>query len=341
MRRRAVVAALAAGVLAGVAAACAGGGDGLDRVVASAADPGAPRARFEALRSLDARVGQVFHRLITANVDLCPDKGHAAGWTLHAANQYSGDLKAGLADQPDLVGDLPGILAIAPASGAASAGLAPGDVILTVDGTALDRGRLDGPARYEGVARNLAILDAALASGDPVELTIRRGGVDRTVNLVPDRACAYSVQLDPSDELNARADGGRVFISTALAGFARGDDDLALILGHELAHNVLEHRERFDREAPGRRVLGNLAVAPGSLEAAERDADRWGLYLMARAGFSVDGAPSFWRAFGQANWRVRWAQWGHPSAEARARQLEGVVAEIGTARERGEILDPR
>ena len=341
MRRRAALAAVLAGALAGVAAACAGGGDGLGRVVAASMGVDGPVARFEALRTLDGRVGAVFHRLITANLELCPHRGFSAGWTLHAANQYSGDLKAGLAGQTDLVGDLPGVLALAPGGPAEAAGLLPDDVITAVNGAPLAIGRLGGPARYEGVAANLAVLDAALAEGRPAALTVKRGGEDRTITLTPVAACAYSVQLDPSEELNARADGRRVFISTALAGFAGSDADLALILGHELAHNVLRHRERFDREAPGRRVLGNLAVAPASLAAGERDADRWGLYLMARAGYPVEGAPAFWRAFGQANWRVRWAQWGHPSAETRARQLEGVVAEIALQAQKGEPLDPR
>jgi predicted Zn-dependent protease len=162
-----------------------------------------------------------------------------------------------------------------------------------------------------------------------------------SVRMDADSACAYSVQLDVSDELNARADGTRVFISTALTTFAEADDELALILAHELAHNILEHRVRFDREAPARRVFGNFAVAPSSLAAAERDADRWGLYLMARAGFDEGVAAPFWRRFGAANWRVRWAQWGHPSAETRARQLEAVEAEIVAARSSGRPIDPR
>ena len=318
---------------------CAGN-DGLSVATEQAVAEDGPAARAAALARLDARVGTVFFRLVTANLDLCPDKGRSAGWTLHAANQYSPQLRDVLTVDGDMRGDLPTVIAVAPDGPAAMAGLVPGDVILKVGNQTMAVGTEGRPARYEGVAVNLASLDSALRSEGPMRLTVRRDGQDRDVSLSPVPACAYSVHLEPSSALNARADGRAVHISTALAAFARSDDDLALILGHELAHNVLEHREKFDREAPARSVFGNLAVAPASLEAGERDADRTGLFLMARAGFAVEGAPAFWRAFGAANWRVRWAQWGHPSAERRAQLLEEVVAEIQALRAAGRPIRP-
>lgn len=312
-------------VLALALAACAAGGAREGEAGRASAD--GPAARLAAIGHLDGRVIGVFHRLVTANADICSDTGWTAGWILHAASQYDGALRNVLVIE-GLEGDLPAVSATAPHGAAAEAGLARGDVILSVDGISLSPGATAGPARYEGIERNLERLDAALADGDAVRLRVRRDGVARDVVVSPRPACAYDVHLDISDELNARADGSSVHISSALARYAATDDDLAIILAHELAHNVLEHREILDREAPARRVFGNLAVAPGRLAEAEREADRVGLYLMARAGFAYEGAPGFWRRFGESNWRVRWAQWGHPSAAERARQLDGVVAEI-------------
>lgn len=337
MRRSALTVCLAAAVVAG----CGGGNDGLNVPSHTSADVYGPAARFAALQAMDARVATVFHRLVTANADLCTERGRSAGWILHAANQYGAEMRPIVTATGDLRGDLPAVLAVVPGGPAARAGLTPGDAILSVNGSALSIGKIDAVESWNGVGRNLSMIDAAMAGGDPLMLEISRGGVVQTLSLTGEPACPYSVQLDVSDELNARADGTGVFISTALAGFAAGDDELALILAHELAHNILRHRERFDREAPARRVFGNLAVAPSSLAAAERDADRWGLYLMARAGFDEGVAAPFWRRFGAANWRVRWAQWGHPSAETRARQLEAVEAEIAAAEFAGRPIDPR
>jgi hypothetical protein len=305
------------------ACAASGGGDG----PAGPGAPDGPGERLAAIAELDGRVVGVFHRLITANAEVCPDTGWTLGWTLHAANQYDGPLRDVLVVE-GLEGDLPAVSATAPAGPAAKAGLVRGDVLLSVDGVPLKAGTTAGRARYEGVEANLKVLDATLVDGAPVTLEVRREGAVREVVVVPEAACAYAVHLDVSDEMNARADGSSVHISSALARFAATDDELAVILGHELAHNVLQHREILDQEAPARRVFGNLAVAPGRLERAEREADRIGLYLMARANFAYEVAPGFWRRFGEANWRVRWAQWGHPSAGERARQLDEVVAEI-------------
>ena len=310
-------------VLALTVAGCAADGGS----VAGASSSDAPADRLAAIADMDRRVVGVFHRLITANVEVCPDRGWTAGWSLHAANQYDGPLRDVLVVE-GLEGDLPAVSAVAPDGPAARAGLARGDVILRVDGEVLQVGETAGRARYEGVEANLGRIDAALEDAAPVVLKVRREGVEREVRLTPEAACDYDVHLDVSDELNARADGSSVHVSSALVRFATTDDDLAVILGHELAHNVLEHLEILDREAPARRVFGNLAVAPGRLERAERDADRTGLHLMARAGFAYEVAPTFWRRFGEANWRVRWAQWGHPSASVRAAQLDEVVAEI-------------
>lgn len=313
--------------------ACAAGGGSPGSVSSS----DAPGDRLAAIADMDRRVVGVFHRLVTANVEVCPDRGRAAGWGLHAANQYDGALRDVLVAE-GLEGDLPAVSAVAPDGPAAKAGLSRGDVILSVDGVDLQAGETAGRARYEGVEANLERIDAALADEAPVLLKVRREGTVREVRMTPVAACDYEVHLDVSDELNARADGSSVHVSSALVRFAATDDELAVVLGHELAHNVLEHREILDREAPARRVFGNLAVAPGRLERAEREADRTGLQLMARAGFAYEVAPGFWRRFGEANWRVRWAQWGHPSAAVRAAQLDEVVAEMRGTGPRGRSL---
>lgn len=327
---------LAVALIVLTAAGCAGAdrGGGGAPVVAGDAE-----TRLAAIALLDQRVTRVFHRLITDNLDLCPDKGMTAGWSLHAANQYVGPLRDILIAE-GLQGDLPAISAVAPGGGAERAGLRRGDVVLSIDGDALTAGTSGGRASYHGVEANLDRIDRRLTGAAEVALVIRRDGARRDVTLPLTPACAYDVHLDVSDELNARADGTGVFVSSALALFAADDDELAVILSHELAHNVLEHREILDREAPARRVFGNLAVAPDRLSRAERDADRVSLYLMARSGFAFQVAPTFWRRFGESNWRVRWAQWGHPSARVRAEQLQQVVDEIEEKRASGGTLTP-
>lgn len=294
--------------------------------------------RLIALTDLDQRVADVGHRLSAANAELCPAVRNSAGWFLHAASQYSPELRPFAESRFGLDQDLPGLLAVPEGSAAALAGLRRGDLLLSINGQALTRGVDRRAADYAGVEANIRRIDLALAGG-PVEIVFRRDGDDRTATLTPQRACGYEVQLDPSDELNARADGKRLFITTAMAGFTATDDELALVLGHELAHHVLGHRDWHEAEARGRQTQ-TIPAFNGAAGGAERQADRVGLYLAARAGFDTAIAPAFWRRFGDYNWRVRYPGWSHPSAEARARALEEVEAEISARRASGQPLVP-
>ncbi|MBU1384269.1 MAG: M48 family metalloprotease [Alphaproteobacteria bacterium] len=296
-------------------------------------------ARLTSLTDLDQRVARVAWRLSKANADLCPAVRPSAGWALHSARQYSLDLRPHVENRFGLVGDLPGVLAVPPGSPAAAAGFAPGDLIIDAAGAGLDPGDGDAAASWTGLERNLRVIDTALARG-PTPFTVQRGDDRIQITVTPERACGYDVQLDPSDELNARADGRRLFISTALAGFARTDDELAVILGHELAHHVLRHHPWDDAGGAARRVNDGAWKADGGRGGAEQQADRAGLYLLARAGYDPAVAAPFWRRFGESNWRVRFPQIGHASAGSRAQALEAVEREIEAKRQAGGELLP-
>ena len=203
----------------------------------------------------------------------------------------------------------------------------------------LSAGQDGRSAQFAGLASNIAILDRALSAGH-VDLTILRDGQMLAIEVSPLPACGYDVQLNPSSDLNARADGRRLFISTALAHFTETDDELALILGHELAHNVLGHRSWGEGGGEGRTVVVGECDALLCENGEEQQADRVGLFLMARAGYAPQSAGPFWRRYGLANWRVRYPQLTHASAETRARRLEAAQIEIEALRVGGEPLLP-
>lgn len=315
------------------------GGGGSVSPVATSGAGGDASERLTALTALDERVARVAFQLSSANASLCPEQRQSAGWALHAANLYSRELRPVAETRFGLEGDLPGVLAAPAGSAAAAAGLRAGDLILEAAGQDLSRGPTGRDPAYDGFAANVARVDAALARG-PVEITIRRDGTTSSAVVRPEPACGYEVQLNPSDELNARADGRRLFISTALAGFAQSDDELAVILGHELAHHVLGHREWDDVGGVGRTQNAVREDVSGGAGGKEQQADRVGLYLMARAGYDPAVAAPFWRRFGESNWRVRYPQLEHASAGTRARRLDEVRAEIETKRAAGEALLP-
>ena len=71
--------------------------------------------------------------------------------------------------------------------------------------------------------------------------------------------------------------------------FAQSDDELALIVGHELAHNTMGHI---------RKSITNYIISFGGtryIRPFESEADYVGLYYLIRAGYSPRGVEDFWQ----------------------------------------------
>lgn len=134
---------------------------------------------------------------------------------------------------------------------------------------------------------------------------------------------SWQLTLIDSPTLNAScAPGGKITFYTGLIRRLKlTDDEIAAIMGHEVAHALREHgRERVSR-AMGQELLLQLALGgrdnaaneiklakeigsllitlPNSRE-NESEADRIGLELMARAGYNPSGAVSVWRKMSAA-----------------------------------------
>jgi predicted Zn-dependent protease len=112
---------------------------------------------------------------------------------------------------------------------------------------------------------------------------------------------------------------------------------LALVLGHEFAHDVLHHKRRLDEKGFARDVLGEFGSTPASHMVAEKEADYVGLYLSARAGYDISQAPDFWRRFPAA---IGDFSFSHPGNAERAAALAATRDEILAKRERREPLVP-
>ena len=302
-----------------------------------------PSVRLDRLTGLDARVAGVAWRLALANADLCPVNRPQAGWTLQSASQYGAELRPLAEARYGLAGDLPGVLVAPDASPAAAAGLAPGDLILSVNGLALAPGEGRPEESYDGLQANLAVLDGALAQG-PITLAVRRGGVTREVAIRPVLACAYPAQVEVTGTLRSRTDGRHVFISDGMANLAANDDELAFVLAHELAHAVLEHRTQPDVVGVRGGLNWALSMRRGLSIGSERDADRLGLYLVARSGFDAARAVEFLDRYDAADGGGGGPQINaggvYQSAAGRRRALQPVLDDIAARRADGRPLIP-
>jgi len=147
--------------------------------------------------------------------------------------------------------------------------------------------------------------------------------VPQTVVFRPDsRSWAWEVNVLTSPEVNAWCmPGGKMAVYTGLIEKLQiTDDELAAVLGHEIAHALREHaRERASEQAVAGTVIsvGAALMGLGDLgqkgaefaymgllglpnsRRHETEADRVGVELAARAGYDPRAAVTLWQKMGQ------------------------------------------
>ena len=167
---------------------------------------------------------------------------------------------------------------------------------------------------------------------------------------------AWEVNVLTSKDVNAWAmPGGKMAVYTGLIERLNAtDDELAAVMGHEIAHALREHaRERIARQmsTQAASTIGSIAiqiltgvqldpqitgtvgqaffVLPNSRE-NEQEADVIGVELMARAGYDPRAALSLWQKMGQATGGGGPPEFlsTHPSGATRLRDLQGYVDKV-------------
>ncbi|MCE9686368.1 M48 family metallopeptidase [Shewanella sp. AS16] len=149
----------------------------------------------------------------------------------------------------------------------------------------------------------------------------------RITSVLPNQGQAWEVVLFDSEQVNAFAlPGGHIGVYTGLLKVAEGPDQLATVLGHEVAHVLANHgNEQVSRAqltGVGMQIadaaLGGVGVANKDLymsalglgaqvgfilpfgRAQESEADAIGLELMAKAGFDPAASIALWQNMDKA-----------------------------------------
>ncbi|MBI5083850.1 MAG: M48 family metalloprotease [Acidobacteria bacterium] len=160
------------------------------------------------------------------------------------------------------------------------------------------------------------------------------------------RNLPYRFHVIDLPELNAFAlPGGHVYVTRALMAFVQNDDELAIVLGHEMAHVDLRHcleRYRYSvaMKKAGARPAGELidavrsAFAATYTQAEESDADARGAHFAAQAGFNPRAGIGIFARMGQSTtpytggFLYPYLE-THPPTADRQRRLEEVLARQG------------
>jgi predicted Zn-dependent protease len=158
---------------------------------------------------------------------------------------------------------------------------------------------------------------------DAVERYMRANGMEDQIE-----GYNWEFNLVESKEVNAWAmPGGKVVVYTGLLDLAQTEDQLAAVMGHEIAHAIARHgNERMsqgllttmggialsqavkDRPAQTRDLLltsygigSTVGIILPYSRTQESEADRLGLIFMAMAGYDPQAAVTFWEKMAAQN----------------------------------------
>ena len=159
---------------------------------------------------------------------------------------------------------------------------------------------------------------------------------------------SFTVQLVKNNEVNALAlPGGHIVVFSGLVEQAESENELAMVLAHELGH--FAHRDHLKRLGRGlglsvaamlvfgedsaiSRLVSNLFLVTESSYSRqqESDADRFGLELLVNSYGHAGGATDFFARVGKkAGSRAPYLLASHPHPDDRIEELQSLISENG------------
>ncbi len=285
-----------------------------------------PPAFFEALRAADLRLATMAYRLTTANAALCDRLQPQLGMPIHAVTQYAAGSRAAATAVFGFEATI-GVEAVVAGAPADRAGVRANDSIAAINGAAQPGLPVSGAPEVASArdAAEAVIADAPVSA--PLRLALLRDGRNWPVVVTPVAGCRSRFEILLGSGLDASADGSVVQIGER---FFEGytDAEIAVVVAHELAHNILRHRSRLDAARINRGLLAELGRNGRLIRETEDQADLLGIYLLANAGYDPMSAPKFWREKGGTIDGGLFRSRTHASSKARAEVLEAAAREI-------------
>lgn len=287
--------------------------------------------------------------IFMANADICPKDKVKPFYGLHVSSLDT--LDDDFKDAAQIVHGLQQqttVFYVSPKT-PASGKIKEGDLIKQVDGEEIKSGKY-------GVKKLDEYLLDKDRLGQETKFIIERDAKPYTVLVRPVAACGGIAVLSEGTERNAYADGEHIIFTKPMLDMTKTDSELALVIGHEIAHNSRLHNEA----GAGNMVIGMVLGAAVSVatgvnvmgigsdlgraafsQSFEAEADYVGLYHVARAGYPIDEAPYLWRRMAAASpSSIDMVGQSHPSSAHRFVALEQTVKEIQEKKAKGLPLVP-
>ena len=268
---------------------------------------------FARYLNMRKRLDKISAAILAANAELCAKTRDDFGIITHTKKSYPKHLR-GAAQRRLAASETHTVLFVRDGTSAESIGITHGDVLI---------GDKDKP---------ISSHDKSLSGANT--LHIRRADEHINIEVTAETFCDYGITLKMSGAVNAYANGKSIVVTTAMMDFAATDEELALVVGHELAHNTMKHV----RKAIWNTVISGFATR--TTRPFESEADYVGLYYMARAGYKLDGVEGFWRKLGVLHPKSIVRAKTHPVTPERLLAIRMAAEEIEAKRATGEQLVP-
>jgi membrane-associated protease RseP (regulator of RpoE activity) len=300
------------------------------------------------MATLQDRLYKVAAPLLIDNAELCTRHArNLLGFTAKNRHTYPGSyneaahMVLGMGERLQVTNVLVG-------SGAAKAGLRQGDELVAAGGKPL-------PTGPNALSQAGAVFGPIVTRQATLPLTVERDGRTRELTIPVTRACAFGIELGNADNVNAYADGQRIMVTRGMMGFTQNDQELAYVLAHTMAHNMLGHAanqrnaatigsiiENLTRVSPDTSMLigsGGIKAMPPALDAS---AERLAIYLLARADYRIENVDEFWKRFAATYPATVLNGHGanHPSLAQRLAAIDKAVAEVKAKKAANKPLTP-
>ena len=301
-------------------------------------------------------VKSIGYKVNSSNADICNKTDFNSGLTF--ANENVMGLKiARFFPEKINLGSRVSIIDIVKNSPADKAGLTLGDVILEIEGFIFPEGK----NALKKISKHFKDIEEK-----PVKrIKIDRKGEILTFDINQKKICNYPIIFTQDKIVNAYADGKSIIMTQGMVDYARDDNEIAMVIAHELAHNDRGH---LDAKKKNTLIMGSIGfildlmtiyysggTAGGNAENTEmwskigsqaysvefeKDADYGGLYYAYRAGYDISQVKNFWERIGSENPKQIAISSTHPATSERYLQIDKTVKEINKKKNDGLALVP-
>ena len=200
------------------------------------------------------------------------------------------------------------------------AGIKQGDIIKEINGEEIeDKGQI------------------TFKADKPSTVIVERNGTRLSFNVKPEEMPYVRISLKQTGRINAYAKFTGIQFTSGMVHFVEDDDELAVIMGHELAHITSRHIPKNISMAALCGTLGGLTgpFAPLTTQALyapysrgnEREADYLGLIYAYNAGYDIEKGATLWKRFALEIPKSRSKSFlhSHPASPERILRVRKVV----------------